>query len=262
MTLALIALTLLQVAIAVFGLVYLKRKLAWAVALAAGCTQYIITLAKLSGVIVLLIAMGTVPAFAADAIVFTSEAGQTLYVRVYTSSSAAVAQALTAGTSGNTRRYAVDNTAFTLPDGVYAYDIFVGTPSTVADDEWVTSGVLYWSEAAARKPLLENADLVFSENVLEEMAAYNNTAIEAGAVGTSVATLESKLPSDNAKIAGEGATAKNLDEVVAEGGGELPLSSNGLLNFQTFFNNADAVSSKTINNVTAPKNITITVPQP
>jgi hypothetical protein len=45
------------------------------------------------------------------------------------------------------------------------------------------------------------------------------------------------------------------------GGGDFPLTGNGLTNFNTFFNNGNALSSKTINNVTAPKNVTINVPQ-
>lgn len=44
-------------------------------------------------------------------------------------------------------------------------------------------------------------------------------------------------------------------------GNAFPLSGTGLSNFNTFFNNGNAASTKTINNVTAPKNVTINVPQ-
>lgn len=44
-------------------------------------------------------------------------------------------------------------------------------------------------------------------------------------------------------------------------GSAFPLSGIGLSNFNTFFNNGNAASTKTINNVTAPKNVTINVPQ-
>jgi hypothetical protein len=41
----------------------------------------------------------------------------------------------------------------------------------------------------------------------------------------------------------------------------FPVVGTGLANFQGFFNNGGASSNKTITNVTAPKNVTITVPQ-
>lgn len=44
-------------------------------------------------------------------------------------------------------------------------------------------------------------------------------------------------------------------------GAAFPLTGTGLSNFNTFFNNGNAASTKTINNVTAPKNVTINVPQ-
>lgn len=55
-----------------------------------------------------------------------------------------------------------------------------------------------------------------------------------------------------------GLAAANLDTQLEAG--SLPLTETGLLNFQTFYNNANAVSAKTINNVTAPKNVTIVAP--
>lgn len=158
--------------------------------------RYLVSLALL-----LFLSLAT-SAFAADAIIYVGTPSQTLYVRVYTSSSTAVAEALTAGTSGNTHRYAVDETEFALADGTYAYSIFSGTPSTTASDTWIASGTLYWYDGESRIPLLENAELVFTEDVLEEQATYLNTALEAGSIGTGIAGIWTGSGADPTTIPG------------------------------------------------------------
>lgn len=92
-------------------------------------------------------------AHAADAIVHLDTPSQTLYVRVFTGSTTAVAVALTEGTSSGVGRYAVTEASLVSGGlgsaGAYPFKVFAGTPSTTADDTQVGQGTLYWSGAAA-----------------------------------------------------------------------------------------------------------------
>lgn len=130
-------------------------------------------------------------ALGADAIIYSGTPSQTLYARIYTSSSTAQAGAMTAGTSGNTRRYTVQESAFTLSDGSYAYDIFIGSPSTTAADPWVTSGILHWVDGAARREIVQGDTVFWPEEETDNLAAAVNTAVEAGDVGTGVTAIQS-----------------------------------------------------------------------
>lgn len=141
---------------------------------------------------------------AADAILFEGDAGQTLYARVYTSASTAVAKAFVAGTSGNTRRYAIDNSQFTLTDGPYVYTVFKGTPSTSATDEYVDSGIMYWLDGEARHPFLYGNTLVVPEEVFQEQAIATRVEVDNNstkmasintATGTTIPNQINGLPS-------------------------------------------------------------------
>ena len=96
---------------------------------------------------------------AADAIWFEYEPSSTIYVRVYTSHSAAVAAALSPGTSGNTRLYYVTDATIgtagmsSASAGSYAFTIFSGTPSTSASDTALGSGVMRWTGSVSVDPL-------------------------------------------------------------------------------------------------------------
>lgn len=91
--------------------------------------------------------------FAADAIRFGYDPAATLYVRVWSSSSASIAAALTEGTSGAVGRYIVADSTLVSGGlssaGVYSYKVFVGSPSTTANDVCVGVGTLYWTGSAA-----------------------------------------------------------------------------------------------------------------
>lgn len=89
----------------------------------------------------------------ADAIIHADEPGQTLYVRIRTSSTASVAAALAEGTSNGVGYYAVTDAALVTAGlstaGLYPFKVFVGSPSTSADHPQVGEGTLRWSGAAA-----------------------------------------------------------------------------------------------------------------
>ncbi len=126
------------------------------------------------------------------------------------------------------------------------------------------------------------------DSIAHDIFTFKNDLVgEISVVQLDTDEIRIKLPRDDAKIAGEGSTAKNLDQVsveetwtdeekeqiryrlgvdgtrstpVSAEPAVLPLTSNGVTNFETFYNNGGNASSKTIANVTAPKTVTITIP--
>lgn len=171
---------------------------------------------------------------AADAILFEYEPSSTIYARVYTSHSAAVAAALSPGTSGNTRLYYVTDATIgaagmtSAAAGNYPFTIFAGSPSTSASDTAIGFGVMRWNGTAAVDPLpfstLPTTGQITS--AIEALASYismganaSTAATQSTAAATSSAAVQGKLPSNNAKMAGEGAIAKDLDDIEAGGGG-------------------------------------------
>ena len=129
------------------------------------------------------------PCWGQVAIYHDDDASQTLYARIYTSDSAAVAVALTAGTSGNTRRYKVTDAAVTSAgisaDGSYPFTIFSGTPSTSASDTARGSGVLVWIDGASARDLAAGDSVVLSNSTLDSMwTRWMQTATADGGAST------------------------------------------------------------------------------
>lgn len=129
------------------------------------------------------------PCWGQVAIYHEDDASQTLYARIYTSDSAAVAVALTAGTSGNTRRYKVTDAAVTSAgisaDGSYPFTIFSGTPSTSASDTARGSGVLVWIDGASARDLAAGDSVVLSNSTLDSMwTRWMQTATADGGAST------------------------------------------------------------------------------
>lgn len=174
----------------------------------------------------LLLMLACQVASAADAIVFNADPGQTLYARVYTSPSTAVAAAFTAGTSGNTRRYVIDTSAFTLANGVYYYTIFVGTPSTTAADTAVGYGEMVWGANIATIPVQRGDTVLIPPEQEGNLADTINAAIEAGDIGTGVATIEAALPVNLALLSIGGDGRANVDLELWRGTQPVTLDAN------------------------------------
>jgi hypothetical protein len=108
-------------------------------------------------------------------ILFAHTPAATLYVRVRTSATASVAVALTEGTSNGVGFYSVTNAALVSgglsSSGTYPYKIFVGTPSTSANDTLVGTGTLYWTGSA---------DLPASANTTYHLGTAYQTPYVAG----------------------------------------------------------------------------------
>lgn len=110
---------------------------------------------KLLTAVLLLLAPAS--AWGADAIIFADAPSQSRYVRIWTSSTAAVADELVEGSGAGAGRYAITDsllvTAGLSTAGVYQYKIFEGaTASTTADHTAVGVGTLYWNGSAALTP--------------------------------------------------------------------------------------------------------------
>lgn len=102
----------------------------------------------------LVLLLAPLNAWGADAIRFADAPAQNRYVRIWTTSSAAVADEMTEGTSAGVGRYVISEAALVTAglssSGVYAYKIFDGaTASTTANDTCVGVGTLYWTGTAA-----------------------------------------------------------------------------------------------------------------
>lgn len=108
----------------------------------------------------------------ANAIVFESASGQTLYARIYTAPSTALAVALSAGTGGNSRFYfATDEVlAGAGLSGVstYPYTVFAGSPSTTASDSAVGSGLVRWNEDKS-DPQASSAGLTYIKDIVDNV---------------------------------------------------------------------------------------------
>lgn len=94
----------------------------------------------------LLLALMPSLVMAQTAIVFEYDPASTLYARLYTSTSAAVAVAFTPGSGGNARYYSISqsdltNAGLSPTTTAYAFTVFTGSPSTSASDPPVGAGV-------------------------------------------------------------------------------------------------------------------------
>ncbi len=89
------------------------------------------------------------PLFAADATYHADTPGQTLYVRIITGLTTSVAVPMVEGTAAGVGRYVVTEAALVAAgltaNGTYPFKVFVGAPSTTANDSQVGVGTIIWS---------------------------------------------------------------------------------------------------------------------
>lgn len=201
-------------------------------------------------ILALLLCCASAVAQAADAIVLSTDASQTLYVRIYPTSSTAVHNTLTAGTSNAVRRYAVTDAALVTAglaastSGVtvaYAYDVFYGTSSASADDVLWGSGTLFWKDGAAQGG--PDTGVTLSAGDIDDIV---DALVLAGAVATPVSA---DIIADTRTWIADGYRARNIIEVEDSFVGTFAYKPN--LNTATTINTVSAVAITGAATVTA-----------